>query len=72
MNGILSLLKSRKAWITIFGIIASVFGTDFGLNPNQVTVIAGLCAVLVFSIAGEDASKMIKVNLPNEKDKAKE
>ena len=70
MNGlksILALLASRKAWVTIFGIISTVAGSKFGLNDSQVFLVAGLCAVLILSIMGEDVAKHIKITLPDEK-----
>ena len=68
MKGILSLAKSRKFWITALGIVASLVGKQF-LSAEQVYLIAGLCAVLVASIAGEDiaAKKYLKVDLPEDK-----
>ena len=70
MKGILSLLKSRKAWITLIGVIASVAGFEAGLSQEQVYLIAGLCAILVISIMGEDIAKYLKVNLPEEQKNA--
>lgn len=70
MKGLLSLLKSRKAWITILGLIASVTGLEAGLSTQQVYLIAGLCAVLVIAIMGEDIAKYLKVDLPEERQKA--
>ena len=66
MKGILSLLRSRKAWITLFGIITTLSGGKFGLPPEQLTLIAGLFAVLVIAIMGEDVAKYLKVNLPDD------
>ena len=66
MKGVLSLLKSRKAWVTIFGIITSLSGYAFG-TPEQGYLHAGLCAILVLSIMGEDIAKHLKVDLPEDK-----
>jgi len=66
MKGVISLLKSRKAWVTIFGIITSISGYAFG-SPEQAYLLAGLCAILVLSIMGEDIAKHLKVDLPEDK-----
>jgi hypothetical protein len=72
MKALLSLMQSRKAWITLFGVIVSVTGVRIGINPEQIYTVAGLCALLVLSIAHEDfAGKIanVKVNLEeSEKD----
>ena len=65
MHGILSLAKSRKFWITVIGIIASLVGKEF-ISAEQAWLIAGLCAVLVMAIAGEDISKRLEVKLPGD------
>lgn len=70
MKGLLSLLKSRKVWITVIGLVATIVGIDAGLSQEQVYMIAGLCAVLVLSIMGEDVAKYLKVDLPKDRQEA--
>ena len=70
MSGLLSLLKSRKVWITVIGLIATIVGVDAGLSQEQVYLIAGLCAILVLSIMGEDVAKYLKVDLPQDRQDA--
>ena len=72
MKNVLSLFKSRKAWLTLMAIAATLFGGSLGLTNTQQSLVAGLFAVLVFSIMGEDVAKYIKIELPDEKKEKKE
>ena len=60
MNGFEMLLRSRKFWLAVVGIVQIVlfqFVPDF---PEQVwQAIAGLLAVLIASIAIDDAGRSI-------------
>lgn len=73
MSGLLSLMSSRKAWITLFGIAVSVLGIEMGITSDQIYVVAGLCALLVMSIAGEDAaSKLSRIKVDLDESKSEE
>lgn len=69
MSGIFSLMKSRKAWLTFLGILVTIIGPSISLSPEQVYMIAGLLAVLVMAIMGEDVTKNLKVETDEDKEK---
>jgi len=54
MNG---LLKSRKFWLSVFGVITVLVSHYFSVPAEIWQAIAALVAVLVASIAVEDAGK---------------
>jgi len=76
MSGLLSLLKSRKVWITVLGILVTIFHKHINLTQQEIYVIAGLLAFLAFTIAHEDRGKILRnilkdidVSLPEENGK---
>lgn len=57
MEGLLSLLKSRKFWLAIFGVV-QVLVFHYLAVPDEIwQAIAALVAVLISAIAVEDAAK---------------
>ena len=57
MEGLLSLLKSRKFWLAIFGVV-QVLVFHFLNVPDEIwQAIAALVAVLISAIAVEDAAE---------------
>jgi len=52
-----SLLYSRKFWLAVFGVLQAVILYFFDIPKEIWMSIAGLVAVLIASIAYEDASK---------------
>jgi len=57
MEGILSLLKSRKFWLSVFGVV-QVLVFHFLNVPDEIwQAIAALVAVLISAIAVEDAAE---------------
>ncbi len=60
MAGLLSMMKSRKFWITIIGVILTISQNHLNLSQEQVLTIAGLLAFLAFTIAHEDRGKILK------------
>lgn len=59
MNGLISLMQSRKFWVTLLGFIgASVAYSRHEIDANLwVTSIIAFVLVLVSSIAAEDVAK---------------
>jgi hypothetical protein len=62
MNGILSLLKSRKFWLAMVGMAIPIANRVFSLELSQEEVLTavGPLVALIFSIAWEDAAKPTK------------
>lgn len=54
MNG---LLRSRKFWLAVFGVIQAIVFQYLNVPDEVWLSIAGLAAVLIHSIAIEDAGK---------------
>ena len=54
MNG---LVKSRKFWLSVFGVVTVLVGHFFNVPEEIWQAIAALVGVLVASIAVEDAGK---------------
>ena len=54
MNG---LLKSRKFWLMAFGVVQAIVLHYFDIPDNVWQAIAALVAVLIGSIAAEDAAE---------------
>jgi len=50
-----SLLKSRKFWLAVVGVVQVIVLDALGLNPEIWQAIAALLAVLIAGIAVEDA-----------------
>lgn len=55
-----TLLKSRKFWLAAFGVIQAIVFHYMEVDPEVWQSIAALVAVLIASIAAEDAA--LKVN----------
>lgn len=55
MDGLKSLLKSRKFWMAVFGVAQAVVLHYLAVPDEVWQAIAGLVAVLIASIAIEDA-----------------
>ena len=56
-EGLLSLLKSRKFWLAVVGVIQSVLFSLWPEFPQELWLaIDGLIAVLITMIAVEDAA----------------
>ena len=54
-----SLLKSRKFWLAVLGVVQIVVLDYFGLNPEIWQAIAALIGVLIAGIAVEDAGRNV-------------
>jgi hypothetical protein len=57
MTGVKSLLHSRKFWLAVFGLVQVVVFQYFEVPDAVWQAIAGLVAVLIASIAGEDMAE---------------
>lgn len=61
MDGLVSLLQSRKFWIAIVGVGGVVLSESFGWEPEAVssltTAIVTIAGVLIAAIAVEDAAE---------------
>lgn len=59
MNGLLSLLKSRKFWVAMVGVAIPIGNRLFGLEMSQEEVLTavGPLVALILGIAWEDAAK---------------
>ena len=57
MANFASLLKSRKFWLAVVGVVQVIVLDAFGVNPEIWQAIAGLLAVLIAGIAVEDAGE---------------
>ena len=55
-----SLLRSRKFWLSVFGVIQAIVLNYYQVPDAIWQAIAGLVGVLVASIAIEDAGRNIK------------
>ena len=51
------LLRSRKFWIAVFGVVEVIVLSLFGVPPEIWASIAGLAATLIGAIAYEDGKK---------------
>ena len=64
MSGILSLLKSRKFWIAIVGILSVVLNESFGMDEVSVKslsdAIVVIVGILIAAIAIEDSAEKIR------------
>lgn len=62
MNGLLSLLKSRKFWVAMVGMAIPIGNRIFGLEMSQEEVLTavGPLVALILGIAWEDAAKPTK------------
>ena len=52
-----SILKSRKFWLAVIGVVQVIALDLLGLNPEIWQAIAALIGVLIASIALEDAGE---------------
>lgn len=52
-----SLLKSRKFWLAVFGVVQAVVLSYFNIPENIWQTIAALVGVLIAGIAVEDAGE---------------
>lgn len=52
-----SLLRSRKFWLAVFGVVSTVVLHYFNIPQDIWMAIDGLVAVLIASIAIEDAGE---------------
>ena len=66
MDGLKSLLKSRKFWLAVFGVVQSLL-FHFVEIPEEIWLsIDGLVMVLITSIAVEDAAAKANGGKPGE------
>ncbi len=56
----LSLLRSRKFWLTVVGVGGVIAGQWFGVDPATIAKYTAMIMVLVGAIAVEDAAKKLK------------
>ncbi len=54
-----SLLKSRKFWLAVVGVVQVIVLDYLGLNPEIWQAIAALIGVLIAGIAVEDAGAKV-------------
>jgi hypothetical protein len=54
------LLKSKKFWITLFGIGGIIAGKWFGVDDTTIQQWTTLIATLVAAIAGVDIAQVVK------------
>lgn len=68
----ISLLKSRKFWLTICGVLLPVIDKKFGLDIPPEALVSAIMAivVLVGSIAYEDVGKAKAEEKPSDKKEA--
>ena len=52
-----SMLKSRKSWYTVIGIVTTLLSDTFGLNPEEVKNILISIGALVLGQGFADAAK---------------
>ena len=57
MEGLKSLLKSRKFWLAIVGVVQVIVLDGLGIAPEIWQAVAALLAVLIGAIAVEDVGK---------------
>lgn len=57
MEGLKSLLKSRKFWLSFFGLVQIIVCQYLDVPPAVWESIAALVVVLVAAIAGEDMAE---------------
>ena len=57
MDGLKSLLVSRKFWLAFFGLAQIVVCQYFDVPDSVWQAISGLVAVLIAAIAGEDMAE---------------
>lgn len=55
-----SLLRSRKFWIAVFGVVQAVTLHYFAVPDEIWQAIAGLAAALIAGIAIEDAGRNVR------------
>ena len=53
------LLKSRKFWLAVLGVVQIIVLDAFGLDPEIWQAIAALIGVLIAGIAVEDAGRNV-------------
>jgi len=53
----LSLLRSRKFWLTVVGVGGVIAGKWFGVDDATITKYTSMIMLLVGAIAAEDAAK---------------
>lgn len=59
-----SLLKSRKFWLAVWGLVQTVIGHFLSLPADLIVALDALVMVLIGSIAAEDAAQKIAGNQP--------
>lgn len=64
MDGLKSLLYSRKFWLAVFGIVQALVLKYFQVPDDIWQAIAGLVGVVIASIAIEDAGAKANINNP--------
>ncbi len=57
MSGLLSLLKSRKFWLSVVAILAIVLKQYSHMTDTEITQVIAVTTALVIAIAAEDRSK---------------
>jgi len=59
MGTLKGLLKSRKAWLALVGVLLPVLDKKLGLNIDKEALVAAIMAIIVLigSIAFEDAAQ---------------
>ena len=59
MNGLISLLYSRKFWLAVFAVVQAIVFQYFNVPDEVWQAIATLVAVLITAIAIEDGAEKL-------------
>lgn len=59
MKNILSLLSSRKFWLTAVGVFSVIAGKYYGMTEGAINDIVQLVSILVAAIAGVDIATKV-------------
>lgn len=65
MKNLVSLLTSRKFWLTAIGVVTVICSDYFGLSKDQINDIVQLISILVGGITGIDIAKNIAAKKEN-------
>jgi hypothetical protein len=57
MNKLVELLKSRKFWAALIGLVFVFLGEDIGFEPEQITNAVYLIVSFIFATAAESFKK---------------
>lgn len=67
MDGLKSLLKSRKVWLVIIGFVAKFVGQKYGISVEEANQMLYGAVSLAAMVMAEDVAKKWKAEEVNEK-----